>query len=62
MLNKESGIILLVSWVVLSDVDIEMEFGVLEEAFYPTSVTGRGRPRRRFSAAGAHPEVTESRT
>lgn len=34
--NRESGIILLKSWVVLSDVDIEMEFEVLGEAFYPT--------------------------
>lgn len=56
-LTRESAIILLVSWVVLSDVDIEMEFGVLKEAFYPTSDTGRGTPRRQ-----AHPEGTESRT
>ena len=52
---------MLASWVVLSDVDTEMVFGGLGEVSYPTSVTGRGRPRRQLSAAKAHREGTESK-
>lgn len=61
-IKKGSGVILLVSRVALSDVDTEMVFGGQGEASYPTSVTGKGRPRRQLSAAKAHHEGIESRT